>query len=138
MAYEKQTWVNGDVITAEKMNHMEDGIADAGGGDTDAFVINVSRDTDKPWIFVSDKSLDEIGTAYIAGKQLEVVFENHTYSFGGREQSLGGIEYRFVSGLLSSAYSDETATSTTAMVGCVIISTDAVKQYMKAVTLTFS
>ena len=31
MAYEKQTWVNGDVITAEKMNHMEDGIADASG-----------------------------------------------------------------------------------------------------------
>lgn len=30
MAYEKQTWECGDVITAEKMNHMEDGIA---GGD---------------------------------------------------------------------------------------------------------
>lgn len=33
MAYEKQTWVNGDVITAEKLNHMEDGIAE--GGDCD-------------------------------------------------------------------------------------------------------
>lgn len=31
MAYSKQTWTNGDVITAEKLNHMEDGIA-AGGG----------------------------------------------------------------------------------------------------------
>lgn len=30
MAYEKQTWVNGDVITAEKLNHMEDGIAEGG------------------------------------------------------------------------------------------------------------
>lgn len=29
MAYEKQTWANGDVITAEKLNHMEDGIEDA-------------------------------------------------------------------------------------------------------------
>ena len=27
MAYSKQTWVTGDVITAEKLNHMEDGIA---------------------------------------------------------------------------------------------------------------
>ena len=27
MAYEKQTWVTGDTITAEKLNHMEDGIA---------------------------------------------------------------------------------------------------------------
>ena len=32
MAYEKQTWECGDVISAEKMNHMEDGIANAGGG----------------------------------------------------------------------------------------------------------
>ncbi len=30
MAYEKQTWANGDVITAAKLNHMEDGIS-AGG-----------------------------------------------------------------------------------------------------------
>ncbi len=29
MAYEKQTWINGDVITQEKLNHIEDGIEDA-------------------------------------------------------------------------------------------------------------
>lgn len=28
MAYVKQTWATGDVITAEKLNHMEDGIGD--------------------------------------------------------------------------------------------------------------
>jgi len=28
MSYEKNTWVTGDVITAEKLNHMEDGIDD--------------------------------------------------------------------------------------------------------------
>ena len=35
MAYEKQTWQCGDVISAEKLNHMEDGIAECceGGGD---------------------------------------------------------------------------------------------------------
>lgn len=32
MAYNKYTWVDGELITAEKLNHMEDGIADAGGG----------------------------------------------------------------------------------------------------------
>lgn len=32
MAYEKQAWACGDVITADKLNHMEDGIA--GGGIT--------------------------------------------------------------------------------------------------------
>ncbi len=31
MAYTKQTWATGDVITEEKLNHIEDGIANAGG-----------------------------------------------------------------------------------------------------------
>ena len=31
MAYEKQTWQTGDVITQEKLNHMEDGIANSAG-----------------------------------------------------------------------------------------------------------
>jgi len=30
MAYEKQTWTNGDVITADKLNHIEDGIINGG------------------------------------------------------------------------------------------------------------
>lgn len=29
MSYTKQTWATGDTITAEKLNHMEDGIHDA-------------------------------------------------------------------------------------------------------------
>ena len=29
MSYTKQTWANGDLITADKLNHMEDGVADA-------------------------------------------------------------------------------------------------------------
>lgn len=32
MAYEKQTWTCGEKISADKLNHMEDGIANAGGG----------------------------------------------------------------------------------------------------------
>lgn len=32
MAYEKQTWHTGDVITEGKLNHMEDGIAGASSG----------------------------------------------------------------------------------------------------------
>lgn len=34
MAYEKQTWNTGDVITQEKLNHMENGIADGSNGGT--------------------------------------------------------------------------------------------------------
>lgn len=28
MPYTKQTWTDGEVITAEKLNHIEDGLAD--------------------------------------------------------------------------------------------------------------
>lgn len=35
MAYEKQTWECGETITADKLNHMEDGIEEASGGGTD-------------------------------------------------------------------------------------------------------
>lgn len=31
MSYDKQTWVNGEVITAEKLNHIEDGIENSSG-----------------------------------------------------------------------------------------------------------
>ena len=30
MSYTKQTWQSGDTITAQKLNHIEDGIADGG------------------------------------------------------------------------------------------------------------
>ena len=32
MGYTPSNWQNGDVITAEKLNKMENGIASAGGG----------------------------------------------------------------------------------------------------------
>jgi len=32
MSYTKQTWATGDTVTADKLNHMEDGIEGAGGG----------------------------------------------------------------------------------------------------------
>ena len=32
MAYEKTEWKKGDIITAAKMNKIEEGIANAGGG----------------------------------------------------------------------------------------------------------
>lgn len=37
MSYEKQTWVTGETITAEKLNHMEDGI---GSGDSDIVIVH--------------------------------------------------------------------------------------------------
>ena len=39
--YEPYTWETGDVITAELLNHMEEGIAAASqGGDSDSITVN--------------------------------------------------------------------------------------------------
>ena len=51
--YEKQNWKTGDVITQEKLNHMEDGIASSGG----MFVVNMNGDNgtlDKTWQEIYD------------------------------------------------------------------------------------
>lgn len=49
MAYTKQTWTTGDTITAEKLNHMEDGIA---GGT--AIVDGITGTLDKTWQEIFD------------------------------------------------------------------------------------
>ena len=38
MGYEKNTWSDGDVITAEKLNHLEDGVSESGADDTIVYV----------------------------------------------------------------------------------------------------
>lgn len=61
MAYEKQTWEDGvSPVNAERLNHMEEGIAQAGGGKV--AVINVSMGFDdygNP-MFIADKSYADI------------------------------------------------------------------------------
>lgn len=64
MAYEKQTWADGDVITQEKLNHMEDGIANTGGG----LVVNVTTETQgDATIYTMDKTAREIITCFESG-----------------------------------------------------------------------
>lgn len=58
--YEKQTWVTGEVITKEKLNHMEDGIANGGSG---SFVIGVNQETG-----ALNKTWKEIHDALISGQ----------------------------------------------------------------------
>ncbi len=60
MSYEKQTWATGDTITADKLNHMEDGIATGGGvlvvhGAIDGAIMTL----DKTWqeIYDADATL---------------------------------------------------------------------------------
>ena len=64
MAYEKQNWNNGDVITAEKLNHIEDGIAEGGSGGGN-FVVNFTYDMQTDDI-TADKTYQEIYTAALS------------------------------------------------------------------------
>ena len=61
MSYTKQTWTTGDTITAEKLNHMEDGISEGGGssgGENVVFVRATQNDSYTVWEF--EKTLSEI------------------------------------------------------------------------------
>lgn len=65
MSYVKTTWTTGDVITAEKLNNLEDGV-DAGG----AFIINFVVEFDEYGnpTATADKTYEEAIAAYNAGK----------------------------------------------------------------------
>lgn len=58
MSYEKNTWNKGDVITATKLNHMEDGIASGG-----VLFINIDNDDNS---YVMDKTWQQIYDAPFA------------------------------------------------------------------------
>ena len=82
MSYTKQTWSTGDTVTAAKLNHMEDGIAEAGGGSSGggAFVVNVTvqYDFDEHGYTVSscDKNAEEIVTAVNGGSIVFAIVSN--------------------------------------------------------------
>ena len=58
MAYTKNTWTDGDIVTSEKLNHLEDGIANA-----ESFIVGgVSFENGEP-VGVMDKTWQEIHDA---------------------------------------------------------------------------
>ena len=59
MAYEKTTWSTGDVVTAEKLNKMEDGIAGASAGG----VFIVHSQVFNEGTYILDKTYTEIAEA---------------------------------------------------------------------------
>lgn len=62
MAYTKQTWQNGDTITAEKLNHMEDGIgAPIPGGCLYITVTDIDSGNNTATL---DKTFEEINNAF--------------------------------------------------------------------------
>lgn len=76
MSYEKQTWATGDTITAEKLNHMEDGIADGGGGSSVFQVIyTIAEDGQGGFTATCNHTMTEIVTAYNAGKYIPIMVD---------------------------------------------------------------
>ena len=84
MVYEKNIWANGDTITAEKLNHMEDGIAEGGSGGGFVFIT-----TDGYWMPLV--TLGEIRRIYASGN---IPIAN--YNFGGSQQGGGQHEYELI------------------------------------------
>jgi hypothetical protein len=66
MTYTPTEWKNGDVITAEKLNKLEDGVASAGGG-VEPFVVTFSQ-PEFGGAVTADKTYTEIHEALQQGK----------------------------------------------------------------------
>lgn len=71
MAYTKQTWTTGDTVTASKLNHMEDGIAE-GGGSGGAMIVTVS---DVNGNLTLNKTAKEIYDALLDGTPAYIVYQ---------------------------------------------------------------
>ena len=91
MSYTKTDWNIGDVITAEKLNKMEDGIADKGysveQSMKDLFVGNVTTESGDPYT-VATILLDE--PLYSAPDEIEIVIDNITYTVSSKVTTNGG------------------------------------------------
>ena len=79
MSYVKNTWQTGDIVTAEKLNHLEDGVASAssgGGGGT--FVVTYSyQEIEGEQYLVADKTFAEIQNAMANGIYPYAIFKEN-------------------------------------------------------------
>ena len=77
MAYTKNIWTSGDIVTSEKLNHIEDGInniqeavsmMEFGGSGSSVFLINaIESEDDGNHLLTLDKTWQEIYDAHISG-----------------------------------------------------------------------
>ena len=77
MSYTKTTWETGDVITAEKLNKIEDQVAaneeaiSSAGGDDSVFIVNIDAEDNSGTITATaDKTRQEMSAAVEAGKPI--------------------------------------------------------------------
>lgn len=76
MPYTPTNWAKGDIITAERLNKIEQGIQSVSSGGTDTLVANLSyNQTYGDWYYL-DQTLGDIYAAVMAGKHIVVNFWN--------------------------------------------------------------
>lgn len=91
MAYTPTNWKDGDIISAEKMNKLEQGVAEGGGGGV--LLVNVTKsgsstpvvNSASPMLtapipsptFTADKTYDEVDAAVKAGKMVYLIYEGN-------------------------------------------------------------
>ena len=67
MAYTPTNWQNGDVITADKLNKLENGVASAGGGSEELLVTFTIVNGDEDYELSADKTFAEVSYAITEG-----------------------------------------------------------------------
>lgn len=72
MSYTPTNWQNGDVITSEKLNKIENGISSAGGGTDILFATLI------PTTMALDKTFQELASAEVAYVTMEQVTPSGT------------------------------------------------------------
>ena len=94
MSYEKQTWKTGDTITADKLNHIEDGIS--------TYMIRITDQLDSSGSTISsiiDKTWNELRDAFL---NFPVTYTRHgeiTTEYEGQEGFVSESEYNVLATL---------------------------------------
>lgn len=84
MSYEKTNWKTGDVITSQKLNHIEDGIVSR---EAKIATVTVEVTEDYKFVYTSDISYNEVLAAFMAGKN--VIFDfTIVDEFGGENRHI--------------------------------------------------
>lgn len=68
MSYTPKTWANGDTITAADLNHIEQGVSNAGGSDYDAVITAYHDDGSSAWYNGWTFTINQGSFASIAAK----------------------------------------------------------------------
>lgn len=107
MAYTKTTWAAGDTVTSQKLNKIENQLETlSNGGGAGCFVVNITPDTsggsapikggsdtkNGNTVYVTDKTYNEIVTAFQGGSLPIGIFHTEDNDGGTRGASTGTSE----------------------------------------------